>query len=114
MARTDYGFDRCNESAVSRTQPREQANTERLCFGRDIPADPQERYSNIRCSQRRGQEIKRLSVLSGEAVFKLHDTYGFPFDLTLEMAQEQGLQVDGAGFRRLMKNNAIAQKPTHE
>lgn len=50
-------------------------------------------------------EIKRAKgrVLSGEAVFKLHDTYGFPFDLTLEMAQEQGLNVDEAGFRRLMK-----------
>ena len=43
------------------------------------------------------------TTLSGEAAFKLHDTYGFPFDLTLEMAQEQGLQVDESGFRRLMK-----------
>ncbi|HEY3292501.1 MAG TPA: alanine--tRNA ligase [Candidatus Nanopelagicaceae bacterium] len=43
------------------------------------------------------------TTLSGEAVFKLHDTYGFPYDLTLEMAQEQGLQVDEDGFRRLMK-----------
>ncbi len=42
-------------------------------------------------------------VLSGDAVFKLHDTYGFPFDLTLEMAQEQGLEVDADGFRRLMQ-----------
>lgn len=45
----------------------------------------------------------RGTTLSGEAAFKLHDTYGFPFDLTLEMAQEQGLQVDESGFRRLMK-----------
>ena len=42
-------------------------------------------------------------VLSGESAFKLHDTYGFPIDLTLEMATEQGLEVDGEGFRRLMK-----------
>ena len=42
-------------------------------------------------------------VLSGDAAFKLHDTYGFPIDLTLEMASEQGLQVDADGFRRLMK-----------
>jgi alanyl-tRNA synthetase len=43
------------------------------------------------------------SVLPGEEVFKLHDTYGFPFDLTLEMASEEGLSVDEDGFRRLMK-----------
>ena len=42
-------------------------------------------------------------VLSGDAAFKLHDTYGFPIDLTLEMANEQGLEVDSDGFRRLMK-----------
>ncbi|CAB4655925.1 unannotated protein [freshwater metagenome] len=43
------------------------------------------------------------TTLAGAEIFKLHDTYGFPFDLTLEMAQEQGLQVDEDGFRRLMK-----------
>jgi len=43
------------------------------------------------------------TVLPGEEVFKLHDTYGFPFDLTLEMAREEGLEVDEEGFRRLMK-----------
>jgi alanyl-tRNA synthetase len=42
-------------------------------------------------------------VLAGDEVFKLHDTYGFPFDLTLEMAREEGLSVDEDGFRRLMK-----------
>ena len=41
--------------------------------------------------------------LSGDTVFKLHDTYGFPFDLTLEMAAEKGLNVDEPGFRKLMK-----------
>jgi alanyl-tRNA synthetase len=40
--------------------------------------------------------------LPGEQAFALHDTYGFPIDLTLEMAAEQGLTVDEAGFRRLM------------
>lgn len=42
-------------------------------------------------------------VLSGEDVFQLHDTYGFPFDLTLEMANEEGLGIDAEGFTRLMK-----------
>jgi len=41
-------------------------------------------------------------TLSGEQAFQLHDTYGFPIDLTLEMANEQGLAVDEDGFRRLM------------
>ncbi|MFC5381793.1 alanine--tRNA ligase [Aquipuribacter nitratireducens] len=41
-------------------------------------------------------------TLSGEQAFQLHDTYGFPVDLTLEMAAEQGLEVDTEGFRRLM------------
>ncbi|MEO8827389.1 alanine--tRNA ligase [Lapillicoccus sp.] len=40
--------------------------------------------------------------LTGEQAFALHDTYGFPIDLTLEMASEQGVAVDEAGFRRLM------------
>ena len=42
------------------------------------------------------------TVLPGEQAFALHDTYGFPIDLTLEMAAEQGLSVDEAGFRSLM------------
>ncbi len=58
--------------------------------------------------------------LSGDKAFALHDTYGFPIDLTLEMASEQGLQVDEAGFRRLMaeqrdraKADAKAKKSSH-
>ncbi|MEU6062482.1 alanine--tRNA ligase [Streptomyces sp. NPDC047097] len=43
------------------------------------------------------------TVLSGDQAFLLHDTWGFPIDLTLEMAAEQGLTVDEDGFRRLMK-----------
>ncbi|MFH0245224.1 alanine--tRNA ligase [Streptomyces sp. HK10] len=43
------------------------------------------------------------AVLPGERAFLLHDTWGFPIDLTLEMAAEQGLSVDEDGFRRLMK-----------
>ena len=43
------------------------------------------------------------SQLPGDQAFALHDTYGFPIDLTLEMASEQGLSVDEDGFRRLMQ-----------
>src|ERR1700753_3794172 len=50
------------------------------------------------------EETKRRhdTMLSGAQAFQLHDTYGFPIDLTLEMAAEQGLSVDEEGFRRLM------------
>ena len=58
--------------------------------------------------------------LSGDRAFQLHDTYGFPIDLTLEMAAEQGISVDEAGFRRLMaeqraraKADAQAKKTAH-
>ncbi|MER7045949.1 alanine--tRNA ligase [Streptomyces jumonjinensis] len=43
-------------------------------------------------------------VLAGDKAFLLHDTWGFPIDLTLEIAAEQGLSVDEDGFRRLMKD----------
>ena len=42
------------------------------------------------------------TTLPGPQAFALHDTYGFPIELTLEMAAEQGLSVDEDGFRRLM------------
>ncbi|HME16010.1 MAG TPA: alanine--tRNA ligase [Mycobacterium sp.] len=59
-------------------------------------------------------------ALSGSDAFTLHDTYGFPIELTLEMAAEAGLQVDEAGFRELMaeqrrraKADAAARKHAH-
>lgn len=59
-------------------------------------------------------------VLPGDKAFLLHDTWGFPIDLTLEMASEQGLTVDEDGFRRLMKEqrerakaDAAAKKTGH-
>src|SRR5439155_617632 len=41
--------------------------------------------------------------ISGEDAFRLHDTYGFPVELTEELARERGLPVDVDGFRRLME-----------
>ncbi|MFN2556011.1 MAG: alanine--tRNA ligase [Nitriliruptorales bacterium] len=43
------------------------------------------------------------AVLSGEAAFRLHDTYGFPVDLTFEIVEEAGLGLDRDAFDRLMK-----------
>ncbi|BBX60944.1 alanine--tRNA ligase [Mycobacterium saskatchewanense] len=59
-------------------------------------------------------------AISGSDAFTLHDTYGFPIELTLEMASEAGLQVDEIGFRELMaeqrrraKADAAARKHAH-
>lgn len=43
------------------------------------------------------------SVIDGEVAFKLYDTYGFPFDLTADVAREKGLTVDEAGFKVAME-----------
>ena len=58
--------------------------------------------------------------LDGAQAFQLHDTFGFPIDLTIEMAAEQGLEVDRDGFTRLMaqqrdraKADAAAKKTGH-
>ena len=45
---------------------------------------------------------KKEKVISGEEVFKLYDTFGFPVDLTSIMAQEKGLSIDESGFNELM------------
>ncbi|WP_296133674.1 alanine--tRNA ligase [Corynebacterium sp.] len=72
------------------------------------------------------EELKNTSraatakVLPGDKAFELHDTYGFPIDLTLEMAQEAGLSVDMEGFdaamgeqRRRAKADSQAKKHGH-
>ncbi|PXW42326.1 alanyl-tRNA synthetase [Erwinia sp. AG740] len=51
------------------------------------------------------EEIKQLKgdTLSGEAAFRLYDTYGFPVDLTADVCRERNLKVDEAGFERAME-----------
>jgi alanyl-tRNA synthetase len=54
-------------------------------------------------TQAGGDAPTATPLLSGEQAFQLHDTYGFPIDLTLEMAAEQGVSVDETAFRSLMQ-----------
>ena len=62
------------------------------------------------------KEIKKMTskVIPGEVVFKLHDTFGFPFDLTADIAREQELTLDDKGFDDCMaeqvKNSKSASK----
>ncbi len=55
------------------------------------------------------EEIQKLKnncgrILPGEVVFKLYDTFGFPFELTREILEEKGCDLDEEGFRKLMKH----------
>ena len=47
-------------------------------------------------------KAKNETVFSGADAFKLYDTYGFPIDLTIEMVEEEGMEVDKAAFDQLM------------
>ncbi|TXT25855.1 MAG: alanyl-tRNA synthetase [Gallionellaceae bacterium] len=53
----------------------------------------------------------RTAVLSGETAFKLHDTYGFPLDLTADICRERGVIVDSATFDAAMARNTPARLP---
>lgn len=50
------------------------------------------------------------TVLPGDEAFTLHDTYGFPIEITLEMAAEAGVEVDEVGFRKLMAEQRARAK----
>ncbi|WP_019969438.1 alanine--tRNA ligase [Mycobacterium sp. 141] len=98
-------FDRINRIAVA----------EESAFNRTL-ASGSRLFDEAAAATRRAG----ASTLSGNDAFTLHDTYGFPIDLTLEMAAEAGLTVDEAGFRTLMaeqraraKADAAARKQAH-
>ena len=88
-------------------------------FGRIVAVAAQEEdsfLSTLRTGSARFDQVagtaKRSGAasVSGEDAFTLHDTYGFPIDLTIEMAREQGLSVDEDEFRRLMQEQRTRAK----
>ncbi|MUL84411.1 MULTISPECIES: alanine--tRNA ligase [unclassified Mycolicibacterium] len=98
-------FDRINRIAVA----------EETAFNRTLASGSRLFDDAAAATKRSG-----ATVLSGDDAFTLHDTYGFPIDLTLEMAAEAGLSVDEQGFRTLMteqrqraKADAAARKQAH-
>ena len=54
--------------------------------------------------------VMTSNIISGEVVFKLHDTFGFPFDLTADIAREQNLKLDEDGFNACMKEQVQNSK----
>ncbi len=84
----------------------EQADTVDMWLAREEEAFGQTLEQGTRILQ---DHIERAKAAGDEGIgaaeaFQLHDTYGFPFDLTVELAAEQGLGVDEAGFENLMED----------
>ncbi|HET9673810.1 MAG TPA: alanine--tRNA ligase, partial [Gaiellaceae bacterium] len=56
------------------------------------------------------EEVAKGDGISGDDAFKLHDTYGFPLELTKELAEERGLTVEEDEFARLMEEQRIRSR----
>ena len=67
-----------------------------------LPPHAQPRPEDDRRGDRPAEGVAASKVLSGEAVFFLHDTHGFPWDLTQIIARERGFDVDQAGYEEIM------------
>ena len=59
-------------------------------------------------------KAKGETVFSGADAFKLYDTYGFPIDLTIEMAQDEGMTVDQEAFQNLMEEQRVRARKARE
>jgi alanyl-tRNA synthetase len=71
---------------------------------RRVLRDEEERFSEtLARGLRLFEEVATGDGISGEDAFRLHDTYGFPIELTEELARERGLVVDADGFKGLME-----------
>ena len=63
----------------------------------------EEAAQRAQAARQAGGGHKDVAVVSADDAFKLYDTYGFPPDLTAQMAEERGMKVDVAGYERLME-----------
>ena len=62
---------------------------------------------NIFSEMLEAHKAKGETVFSGEDAFKLSDTYGFPLDLTVDMAEEAGMSVDQESFKKLLQEQKV-------
>ncbi|MGQ4646575.1 alanine--tRNA ligase [Lyngbya aestuarii] len=85
-----------------------------------IKAELQREESQFLKTLERGEKLlaeilaKKPKQISGEDAFTLYDTYGFPLELTQEIAEEQGLTVDAAGFEAEMEAQRRRARDAHE
>src|SRR5215210_2360423 len=86
------------ELAAERETVRRWVNDEEESFGRTLDRGMQ----MVRDLIRHAHE-DRTSWVEADDAFRLHDTYGFPYDLTKELLAEEGLSVDDEGFEELME-----------
>lgn len=66
--------------------------------------------SGLKVANRFLERLKRGQELSGEQAFKLYDTYGFPIELTMELAEEKELKVDIEGYRKKFKEHQMKSR----
>ena len=71
--------------------------------GRILSAEEERFSQTLTRGMRLFEEIAAAGAISGEDAFRLHDTYGFPLELTRELARERGLTVDEEEFTQLME-----------
>jgi alanyl-tRNA synthetase len=99
-----------SESAYPNVRKREEA----------IKAELQREESQFLRTLERGEKLlaeilaKKPKQISGKDAFTLYDTYGFPLELTQEIAEEQGLSVDVAGFEAQMEAQRERAREAHE
>lgn len=103
-----------SESAYPNVRKRENA----------IKAELEREESNFLKTLERGEKLleeiiaklkqKGETQIGGEDAFTLYDTYGFPFELTLEIAEENGLTVDETGFATEMEKQKQRGRDAHE
>ncbi|MDF2388528.1 alanine--tRNA ligase [Nostoc ellipsosporum NOK] len=122
LSESAYPNVRQREAAIKAELQREEANFLRtLDRGEKLLVEIINRVSSINDEQYRPSSINdeqyrpsSLPKISGIDAFTLYDTYGFPLELTQEIAEEQGLEVDVEGFNAEMQKQVERAKAAHE
>nr|MBA3337337.1 alanine--tRNA ligase [Chloroflexia bacterium] len=89
----EYPELRARQSQITRVLTHEEEH-----FGRTLTSG-MNRLTALTAALREGGQ----TIIPGDEAFRLYDTYGFPYDLTRELAHEEGLEVDEAGFTTAME-----------